>query len=138
MERDSGSMGRTRSGKYTLVPRDSGLLVQRAAPLYIVRNVRDMHGEEIIFSVLAPGNAHRVVEVARVVAVDGDDKFVPEIPPPRERYGFARGARRFRKHLLREGGRQICAAMSASSSAESSPLRPSTSRISPSGFLPSG
>ena len=53
------------------------LLIGIPTPPHIVRNVRDVHAEEV--PLFGAGKGHGVVEVARVIAVDGDDRLLPEV-----------------------------------------------------------
>ena len=64
-----------------------------------------MHAEAIVFP-FAP-NFHRVVEIARIVAVDGDDQAVAEIPPPADFDLFRGNALCLGERLMREFFRQI-------------------------------
>ncbi len=55
-----------------------GLLVERTALTHVVRDVGDMHAEPVV-AVLQSLDRDRVVEIARVLAVDGDDLAVAKI-----------------------------------------------------------
>ena len=67
-----------RSGKYTDVPRSYASAIERAALLHVVRDVGDVHAEPVV-AVRQPLDRDRVVEVARVLAVDRHGRDVPEV-----------------------------------------------------------
>src|SRR6267143_254590 len=73
-ESASGSIGTARSGKYTDVPRS------RASPS---SDVRDVH-LQMPAAVHAPLDVHRIVKIARRLAVDGYNRQAPEILAPCE------------------------------------------------------
>ena len=77
-----GEHGQDAVGEVDARPAREGLVVDGAVPLDIVRDVGDMHAE-IKFPVLF-ADGDRVVDVARVLAVHGDDEFVPKIDASRE------------------------------------------------------
>ena len=58
-----------------------GLLVERAAFLHVVRHVGDVHAEPVV-AVRQPLDGDRIVEVARVLAVDRDRRHLAEIGAP--------------------------------------------------------
>ena len=55
-----------------------GFLVERAAFLHVVRDVGDVHAQPVV-AVLQPLDRDRIVEVARVLAVDRDDRAIAEV-----------------------------------------------------------
>ena len=57
-----------------------GLLVERAAFGNVMGDVGDVHAEPVV-AVRQPLDRDRVVEIARVLAVDGDGRQRPEIGP---------------------------------------------------------
>ena len=69
-----------RSGKYTDVPRSKRLGVERAAFFHVVRHVGNAHAEPVV-AVRQPLQRNRIVEVARVLAVDGHGQSLAEVCP---------------------------------------------------------
>ncbi|CAM5217286.1 hypothetical protein CDEF62S_00471 [Castellaniella defragrans] len=85
LDKASGSMGMTRRGKYTLVPRSIASASRAESGRYIVAHVGDCH-EQTPSAPRALGGAqvgghakYRVVEVAGVFAVYRDEGNVAQI-----------------------------------------------------------
>ena len=73
----SGSIGTTRSGKYTDVPRRYGFLVQRCAHLHVVGNVGDRHEQSpAISGALAVDG---IIEIPGVCAINRNEVYVSEV-----------------------------------------------------------
>ncbi len=70
-----------RSGKYTDVPRSYASASRALPSRHVVRHVRDVHPEPEV-PVRERLDRDRIVEVARVLAVDGDDVEAPEVGAP--------------------------------------------------------
>lgn len=77
-----GEHGQDAVGKIDAGAAGVCFVVDGAMPFYIVRDIGNVYAQ-IKFSVfLADGDG--VVDVARVLAVHGDDEFVPKIDAPRQ------------------------------------------------------
>ena len=74
----SGSIGSTRSGRYTLVPRMRASTSRRASGRHEMRDVGDVHAQPPA-PVVRCGQRNGVVEVAGIDRVDGDDRLAGEI-----------------------------------------------------------
>ena len=57
------------------------LAIERAALLHVVRHVGDVDAQPVV-TVRQPLDRNRVVEIARVLAVDGDDDAISKISAP--------------------------------------------------------
>ncbi len=79
----SGSIGITRRGKYTEVDRIARLGVDRVAVADVVRHVGDRDDQTVAAATSALDRfaVHRVVEVARVFAVDRHEWHVAQVDP---------------------------------------------------------
>jgi len=87
-----------------------GLLVERRIFLHIIPDIRDMDPEQII-AVRQSLDAHRVVQVLRVLAVDRDDRLWSQIAPALRGNLFLGDPVRHRlglgHHLVREPFRKL-------------------------------
>ena len=77
----SGSIGTTRSGKYTELPRVKSITVQRRARPHIKRDVGNRDMDDVAALVVRIGvgrGMHRVVMILGVGRIDGDERqFAP-------------------------------------------------------------
>ena len=67
-----------RSGKYTDVPRSYASRSSALPSRHVVRDVRDVHAEPVV-AVRQLLDRDRIVEIARVLAVDGHGQHVAEV-----------------------------------------------------------
>ena len=66
-------------GQINAVATPAGFAIERASQRYISRNVGDVDAETPTPIIVDLFNVDRVVKIARVIGVDGDNEFVAQI-----------------------------------------------------------